>query len=484
MKIYILALSIMMILLAGCGSGSSIRKATIQSDIDTNIISVNESVTLRAGTTGVEYEWYDEDGNLIGEQQTLNKTFATEGVHKVTLKITTEDGEILFATMNITVGNENTTTNPINTAPIAKSDSIVLTKNSSTEITLLAEDEDNDMLNYKITIQPKHGKLIGNAPYITYKPNKDYVGYDRFSFKANDGSNDSQIATIDIKVQGYKISTKTSRAHSNSNSSYTYDDRGNLIKKYTSYSTYTGNIVTYTYDKNDNMLNKNHDYNADGKIDYQYIYTYNKHNDLLKKSYDYNADGKIDYDVDCYSYTYDDNGRILEKVITSCDKNNQFTKKEVYTYTYDKNENVITKVYKKYLQSYNYKDQKEGIYNYTYDQNNNLTKESYKDSYYGYKDYIYTYEYDENNNLIKEIRKSAVYYSTNYNEELIYTYEYDENNNLATKTYESLTNYSSYVYKTQYTYTYDENNNLLQENYDSNMDNKIDRTTTYTWVEI
>ncbi len=481
MKIYTLALSIIIILLAGCGSGSSIRKATIQSDMDTNSISIYESVTLRAGTTGVEYEWYDENGNLIGEQQTLNKAFDTEGIHKVTLKITTEDGEILFATINITVSNENTTTNPTNRAPIAKSDSIVLTKNSSKEITLLAEDKDNDMLNYTITIQPKHGKLIGNAPYITYKPNKDYVGYDRFSFKANDGSSDSQIATVDIKVQGYKIATKK---NTYSNLTYTYDTRGNLVKKHTSYSTYRGNIITYTYDTNDNMLKKSYDYNADGKIDYQYFYTYNKHNDLLKKSYDSNADGIIDSEIDCYSYTYDDNGKVLEKIITSCNKSNQFTKKEIYTYTYDQNANLITKVYKQYAQSYNYKDQKEGVYTYTYDQNNNLIKESYKDSYYDYKNYTFTYEYDENNNLIKETKKSHPYYASHYNKEAIYTYEYDENSNLITETYESFTNYSSYVYKTQYTYTYDENGNLLEENYDLQADGDIESTTTYTWIQI
>ncbi len=67
-------------------------------------------------------------------------------------------------------------------------------------IHLTADDEDNDSLSYTIVKQPLHGKLEGSAPDIRYFPDNHYNGSDMFTFKANDGIVDSQIATIHIKI--------------------------------------------------------------------------------------------------------------------------------------------------------------------------------------------------------------------------------------------------------------------------------------------
>ena len=44
--------------------------------------------------------------------------------------------------------------------------------------------------------------LTGTAPNLNYNPDTDYVGADSFTFKANDGTTDSNIATVSITVQG------------------------------------------------------------------------------------------------------------------------------------------------------------------------------------------------------------------------------------------------------------------------------------------
>jgi len=74
-------------------------------------------------------------------------------------------------------------------------------KNTNKSITLTATDVDGDALTYTIVIQPTKGTLIGTAPNITYKPNLNYIGDDNFTFKANDGQVDSNVATISITVK-------------------------------------------------------------------------------------------------------------------------------------------------------------------------------------------------------------------------------------------------------------------------------------------
>ena len=59
---------------------------------------------------------------------------------------------------------------------------------------------DDDTLSYQIVSSPGHGSLSGTAPQLTYWPNKDYAGPDSFSFNANDGLADSNIATVTVTV--------------------------------------------------------------------------------------------------------------------------------------------------------------------------------------------------------------------------------------------------------------------------------------------
>ena len=59
---------------------------------------------------------------------------------------------------------------------------------------------DGDPLTFSVVTSPTHGALSGTAPNLTYTPAADYNGPDSFTFKANDGTVDSNIATISITV--------------------------------------------------------------------------------------------------------------------------------------------------------------------------------------------------------------------------------------------------------------------------------------------
>lgn len=79
--------------------------------------------------------------------------------------------------------------------------SIHVTENSSVGIHLTASEVDGDSLSYSVVDEPQHGLLSGAAPNSIYTPTADYTGDDTFTYKANDGTTNSNIATVSITVE-------------------------------------------------------------------------------------------------------------------------------------------------------------------------------------------------------------------------------------------------------------------------------------------
>ncbi|MCP4746090.1 MAG: hypothetical protein GY874_08100, partial [Desulfobacteraceae bacterium] len=67
-------------------------------------------------------------------------------------------------------------------------------------ITLAAYDAEGDALTYTIVTQPQNGKIVGDPPRIEYIPNSTFRGQDSFTYKASDGINTSDTATVTIDV--------------------------------------------------------------------------------------------------------------------------------------------------------------------------------------------------------------------------------------------------------------------------------------------
>ena len=53
---------------------------------------------------------------------------------------------------------------------------------------------------YRTLTPPSHGTLLGSEPNLTYFPAANYNGPDAFTFVANNGSADSNVATVAITV--------------------------------------------------------------------------------------------------------------------------------------------------------------------------------------------------------------------------------------------------------------------------------------------
>ena len=88
----------------------------------------------------------------------------------------------------------------IQNPPVAVTQSVTTSEDKPVTITLSASDADGDELTYTIVSQPNYGILTGTPPNLIYTPNNKYAGNDTFSFKVNDGTIDSSIATIPVFV--------------------------------------------------------------------------------------------------------------------------------------------------------------------------------------------------------------------------------------------------------------------------------------------
>jgi fibronectin type 3 domain-containing protein len=91
--------------------------------------------------------------------------------------------------------------NSENSAPVAVSDSWVGVEEQPLSIVLNAVDADGDNLDFRLLSLPLHGTLGGSPPRLTYTPDPDFYGDDRFLFMATDGQGNSQAATISLFVQ-------------------------------------------------------------------------------------------------------------------------------------------------------------------------------------------------------------------------------------------------------------------------------------------
>lgn len=96
---------------------------------------------------------------------------------------------------------------PPGAPPVAQNSSVTTAQNTPVNITLVATDPDSLTITYWIVSPPANGTLsgVGNngqvtGNQVTYTPNPGFTGADSFTWKAYDGTSDSNIATVTITV--------------------------------------------------------------------------------------------------------------------------------------------------------------------------------------------------------------------------------------------------------------------------------------------
>ncbi|MFH1842062.1 MAG: Ig-like domain-containing protein, partial [bacterium] len=113
---------------------------------------------------------------------------------------TVSDG-MLSDTATVTI-----TVDPVNDAPVAVDDSYLATEDMDLIIAapgVLANDTDvdGDFLTAVLDTDVSHGALtLSSDGSFTYTPDTDFVGTDTFTYYANDGTADSNLATVTISI--------------------------------------------------------------------------------------------------------------------------------------------------------------------------------------------------------------------------------------------------------------------------------------------
>lgn len=136
------------------------------------------------------------NGQLVGQAPALTYTPDPGFVGEDQLTFTASDGAATSTPTVVTFRVEPEDNIP----PIAFAQSLVLDEDTFLTIELGGFDEDNDALSFTLLTSPNRGSLAGSPPTLTYRPNPNATGTDRFTFVAEDGTDASEAATVTLLV--------------------------------------------------------------------------------------------------------------------------------------------------------------------------------------------------------------------------------------------------------------------------------------------
>jgi VCBS repeat-containing protein len=160
----------------------------IASAIDTGVAG-RITVTLTGASTLANYR-------AALKHVTFSNTGETPSAADRHIEVSVNDGQLPSNTAIATV-----TVTPVNDAPVAQNGASGGNEDNVIHGALIATDVDSAVLTYSRVAQAAHGTVTINANgTFSYTPNADFHGVDSFSFKANDGFADSNVATVNITV--------------------------------------------------------------------------------------------------------------------------------------------------------------------------------------------------------------------------------------------------------------------------------------------
>jgi hypothetical protein len=134
-------------------------------------------------------------GSLSGNAPNLTYTPAADANGSDSFTFVANDGKADSNTATVSI-----TVVPVNDTPIAVAQVTSGLEDKALGILLSANDKDGDALTYRLVSSPTKGSLSGTAPNLIYTPNTNASGSDSLSFRANDGSADSNSATVSITI--------------------------------------------------------------------------------------------------------------------------------------------------------------------------------------------------------------------------------------------------------------------------------------------
>lgn len=190
--------------------------ASIPAEYAQSPVAVSGTFTGTAGqTVDVTLDWSDPDPTddptwAEGDNWTLFSGYAcSPGGPPVTCSITTDPVMAGLYPLTYVVtdlgGNTSTATVTLDllgtaVAPVGSDQLVSVGRDGSTVIDLDATDTNLNPLTFTVVEQPEFGSLSCSFNLCAYDPDSGFVGADRFTWSANDGASDSDVATVAITV--------------------------------------------------------------------------------------------------------------------------------------------------------------------------------------------------------------------------------------------------------------------------------------------
>ena len=182
----------------------SVANATLAIDEDT-------VGTLTLGVTDVDLQFEGDShtwsivtapnaahgtASITGNKLTFTPAKDWNGTTTLTYRATdSKSATSNTATITITV-------RPVNDAPVASNGTLTVAEDTSGTVTLVATDVEGDSLTYSVVTQPNaaHGTVTISGNKATFTPKPNWNGTTSFTYRANDGTVNSNTATVTVTV--------------------------------------------------------------------------------------------------------------------------------------------------------------------------------------------------------------------------------------------------------------------------------------------
>ncbi len=190
-------------------SNTAVVSITVTAVNDAPVAAVRSATTTEDKAVAIVLSASDADGDaltysivsnpsmgtLSGSAPNLTYTPAADANGSDSFSFRVSDGKVNSNTAAVSI-----TVTAVNDAPVAAAQNITTTEDKAVGITLSASDKDGNPLSYSIVSAPTKGTLSGSAPNLIYTPNPDVNGSDSFRFLVNDGTTNSNTATVAIGI--------------------------------------------------------------------------------------------------------------------------------------------------------------------------------------------------------------------------------------------------------------------------------------------
>lgn len=153
----------------------------VASDADEDLLTISSATSAQGQVT-------------VNPDGTISFTPDADFVGQILIEVCVTDGIAVPVCISITVNVNN-----VNTAPNLPDLILEVEEDSQLLLDLTGADSEDDPLTYTILTEPD-GSLDGELPTPTFTPDENFNGETTFTYQANDGALDSNVATVTINV--------------------------------------------------------------------------------------------------------------------------------------------------------------------------------------------------------------------------------------------------------------------------------------------